>query len=163
MSLGRLCWNSLIASATTTSRNLTPAPRGCKIACERVLFFRLQLGGLPQLPGVPHLHVNRPLKVHLITNTSSNFKSTNFNYETTINLGTESLGAISSWRPKSSIDRLSFLELRDTVSTRCANEKLMWNQADCFCKERNLSSIPRWLQYVLSRQQFSTAPTKAVR
>ena len=74
------------------------------------------LGRLPQLPGVPHLHVNSPLKVHLITNTSSNFKSTNFNYETAINLGTESLGAISSWRPKSSIDRLSFLELRDTVS-----------------------------------------------
>ena len=32
VSLGRLCSNSLIASATTTSRNLTPAPRGCKIA-----------------------------------------------------------------------------------------------------------------------------------
>ena len=39
VSLGRLCSNSLIASATTTSRNLTPAPRGCKIACKRVLFF----------------------------------------------------------------------------------------------------------------------------
>ena len=39
LSLGRLCSNSLIASATTTSRNLTPAPRGCKIACKRVLFF----------------------------------------------------------------------------------------------------------------------------
>ena len=32
VSLGRLCSNSLIASATTTSKNLTPAPRGCKIA-----------------------------------------------------------------------------------------------------------------------------------
>ena len=40
VSLGRLCSNSLIASATTTSRNLTPAPRGCNlIACKRVLFF----------------------------------------------------------------------------------------------------------------------------
>ena len=29
VSLERLCSNSLIASATTTSRNLTPAPRGC--------------------------------------------------------------------------------------------------------------------------------------
>ena len=32
VSLRRLCSNSLIASATTTSRNLTPAPRSCKIA-----------------------------------------------------------------------------------------------------------------------------------
>ena len=39
VSLGRLCSNSLIASATTTSRNLTPAPRGFKIACKRVSFF----------------------------------------------------------------------------------------------------------------------------
>ena len=39
VSLGRLCSNSLIASATTTSRNLTPAPWGCKIAYKRVLFF----------------------------------------------------------------------------------------------------------------------------
>ena len=39
VSLGCFCPNSLIASATTTSRNLTPAPRGCKIACKRVLFF----------------------------------------------------------------------------------------------------------------------------
>ena len=39
VSLGRLCSNSLIASATTTSRNLTPVPWGCKIACKRVLFF----------------------------------------------------------------------------------------------------------------------------
>ena len=39
VSLGRLCSNSPIASATTTSRNLTLAPRGCKIACKRVLFF----------------------------------------------------------------------------------------------------------------------------
>ena len=41
-----------------------------------------------------------------------------------------------------SIDRLSFLELRHTISTICANKKLMWNQAQSFCKERNLSSIP---------------------
>ena len=39
MGLERLCSNSLIASATTTSRNLTPAPRGCKIARKRVLVF----------------------------------------------------------------------------------------------------------------------------
>ena len=51
VSLGRLCSNSLIASAPTTSRNLTPAPRGFKIACKRVLFFRPRLGGLPHLPG----------------------------------------------------------------------------------------------------------------
>ena len=45
----------------------------------------------------------------------------------------------------------------------CANEKLIWNQVDCLCKEWNDSSIPRWLQYVLSRQQVSSAPTKTVR
>ena len=39
VSLGRLCSNVLIASATKTSRNLTLAPRGCKIVCKRVLFF----------------------------------------------------------------------------------------------------------------------------
>ena len=49
--------------------------------------------------------VDYKLKVHLIINTSSK-------RENTINLGSESLGAISSWRLKSSIDRLSFLELR---------------------------------------------------
>ena len=54
MSLGRLCSNSLISSATTTSRNLTSATRGCKIVCKRVFFFRPRLGGLPHLPGVPH-------------------------------------------------------------------------------------------------------------
>ena len=37
--LGCLCSNSLIARATTTSRNLTPAPWGCKMACKCVLFF----------------------------------------------------------------------------------------------------------------------------
>ena len=58
VSLGRLCSNSLISSAATTSRNLTPAPRGCKIACKRVFIFRPRLGGLPHLPGIPHLHVN---------------------------------------------------------------------------------------------------------
>ena len=39
VSLGRLCSNSLIASATTTSRNLISASRGCKIACKHVLFY----------------------------------------------------------------------------------------------------------------------------
>ena len=38
VSLGHLCSNSLIASATATSRNLTSARRGCKIA------FRPRLG-----------------------------------------------------------------------------------------------------------------------
>ena len=54
--------------------------------------------------------VDYKLKVHLIINTSSK-------RENTINLGSESLGAISSWRPKSSIDRLSFLWLRDPILT----------------------------------------------
>ena len=57
-SLGRLCSKSLISSATTTARNLTSAPRGCKIVFRRVFFFRPRLGGLPHLPWVPHLHVN---------------------------------------------------------------------------------------------------------
>ena len=39
VSLGHLCSNSSTASLTTTSRNLTPAPQGYKIACKRVLFF----------------------------------------------------------------------------------------------------------------------------
>ena len=39
VSLGRLCSNFLMASATTTSINLTPAPRGCKIVCKHVLFL----------------------------------------------------------------------------------------------------------------------------
>ena len=40
-----------------TSSKVTPGPRGCKFACK---LFRPRLGGLPHLPGVPHLHVNRP-------------------------------------------------------------------------------------------------------
>ena len=39
VSLGHLCANSLVARATTTSKNLTLAPWGCKIACKRVFFF----------------------------------------------------------------------------------------------------------------------------
>ena len=39
VSLGCLRSNSLIASATSTLQNLTPAPRGCKIACKCILFF----------------------------------------------------------------------------------------------------------------------------
>ena len=35
----RLCSNSLITSATTTSRNISPTPWGCKIVWKRVLFF----------------------------------------------------------------------------------------------------------------------------
>ena len=57
--LGRLCSNSLIASAATTSRNLTPAPRGCKIACKRVLFSTTARRVTSPTWG-PHLHVNRP-------------------------------------------------------------------------------------------------------
>ena len=38
MNLGRLCSNSLIASATKTSRNLTTAPRGFKIAYKHIYF-----------------------------------------------------------------------------------------------------------------------------
>ena len=37
-----------------TSSNVTPGPWGCKFAGPR-------LGGLPHLPVVPRLHVNRPL------------------------------------------------------------------------------------------------------
>ena len=39
VSLGRLCSNFLMASATTTLINLTPAPRVRKIVCKHVLFF----------------------------------------------------------------------------------------------------------------------------
>ena len=60
MSLGRLCSNSLISSATTTSRNLTSAPRGCKIVCKRIFFSDHGLAGYLTNWG-PHLHVNRPL------------------------------------------------------------------------------------------------------
>ena len=41
----------------------------------------------------------------------------NKKHKNTINLALESLGVISSWRLKSWIDRLSFLELRDPIST----------------------------------------------
>ena len=39
VSLGRPCSNSLVASATTTLRNLTLAPRGYEIARKRVFFL----------------------------------------------------------------------------------------------------------------------------
>ena len=64
VSLERLCSNSLIASATTTSRNLTPAPGVVKLhhiklfpQCDKHLFF--------SVPGVRnHLpHVMRMLSV----------------------------------------------------------------------------------------------------
>ena len=38
VSLRRPCSKPLIASATATSRNLTSAPRGCKIVCKRFHF-----------------------------------------------------------------------------------------------------------------------------
>ena len=47
-------------------RKCTPGWRGCKIACKGGLFFLLHLRRLPHLPGVPHLHVNRPLKSILL-------------------------------------------------------------------------------------------------
>ena len=59
VNLRRLCSNSLIASATTTSRNLTPAPRVVRLHVKAFI-SRPRLGGLPHLPGDPHLHVNRP-------------------------------------------------------------------------------------------------------
>ena len=64
MSLGRLCSNSLITSAATTSRNLTPAPWGSKIVCKRALFFDHGWAGYLTYLGFPHLHVNRPLTDH---------------------------------------------------------------------------------------------------
>ena len=63
VSLGRQCSNSLIASATTTSRNLTPAPRGCKIAFKRVLFLTTARWVTSPTWG-SHLHVNRPNEDH---------------------------------------------------------------------------------------------------
>ena len=80
VSLGRLCSNSLIASATTTSRNLTPAPGVVRLHVNG-FYFSTTARRVTSTTLVPHLYVNRPLKVHLITNTSSNFKSANFNYE----------------------------------------------------------------------------------
>ena len=52
MNLGRLCSNSLIASATKTSRNLTTAPRGFKIACKHV-YFSPTARRVTSSPGVP--------------------------------------------------------------------------------------------------------------
>ena len=42
-------------------RKCTPGWRGCTIGCKGGLFFVPHLSGLSHLPGVPHLHVNRPL------------------------------------------------------------------------------------------------------
>ena len=44
-----------------TSSNVTLGPRGCKFACITQAIFQPRLDGLPHLPGVRHLHVNRPL------------------------------------------------------------------------------------------------------
>ena len=51
-------------------------------------------------------------KVHPIINAPSKRE-----FQLRKNIGSESLGAISLWRPKPSIDRQSFLELRDLIST----------------------------------------------
>ena len=40
-----------------------PGLAGRKITCKGGLFFLLHLNGLPHLPEVPHLHVNRPLEI----------------------------------------------------------------------------------------------------
>ena len=60
VSLGRLCSNSLISSATTTSRNLTSAPRGWKIVCKR-FFFSTTARRVTSPTWGPRLHVNGPL------------------------------------------------------------------------------------------------------
>ena len=60
VSLGCLCSNFLMASATTTLINLTPAPRARKIVCKHVIFFDHGWAGYLTYQGVPHLHVNRP-------------------------------------------------------------------------------------------------------
>ena len=53
--LGTPLLKLLSASATTASRNLTPAPRGCKIACKRVLFFDHGWAGYLTYLGPPPL------------------------------------------------------------------------------------------------------------
>ena len=58
--MGHLCSNFLMASATTTLINLTPAPRGRKIVCKHVIFFDHGSAGYLTYLGVPHLHANRP-------------------------------------------------------------------------------------------------------
>ena len=60
VSLGRLFSNSLISNAKTTSRNLTSAPRGCKIVCKR-FFFSTTARRVTSPTWGPHLHVNGPL------------------------------------------------------------------------------------------------------
>ena len=60
VSLGRLFSNSLISNAKTTSRNLTSAPRGCKIVCKR-FFFSTTARRVTSPTWGPHLHENRPL------------------------------------------------------------------------------------------------------
>ena len=96
--------------------------------------------------------VDYKLKVHLIVNTASMLE-----FQSRKHKGGWSLPSIG-WAFYS-----YGIQSRPQKVLVCANEKLMWNQAESFCKERIVSSIPRWLQYVLSRQQVSSAPTKAVR
>ena len=50
------------------SRKLTPGPWGDNIACKRELFFGHGWAGYLIYPGSPHLHVNRPLLLHLLPN-----------------------------------------------------------------------------------------------
>ena len=70
--------------------------------------------------------VDYKLKLHLIINTSSMLA---FQLQNTIIVVLELLGAISSWRPKSSIDRLSFLWLRDPISTSKSTGSTLNNNA----------------------------------
>ena len=55
VSLGRLYSNSLIARATT------PQHPGVVRLHVKAFYFPTTAGGLPHLPGIPHLHVNRPI------------------------------------------------------------------------------------------------------
>ena len=65
--------------------------------------------------------VDYKLKVHLMINTSSmrKFQLRKHN----INLGLKSLSTISLWRPKSSMDRLSFLELLNLMDASIFSQK----------------------------------------
>ena len=74
----------------------------------------------------------------------------------TINLGSESLGMISSFWSIGWASWCCRIPSQPQKALVCANKKLMWNQAEAFCKEGNALSIPWCLQYILSCQQVST-------
>ena len=70
---------SSITIAITTLRKFTSASRVVKLYVNAG-YFRPQLGGLPHLPEVPHIHVNRPFLglggsiVVIYSSLRSNFK-----------------------------------------------------------------------------------------